>query len=182
MDDVEFQRLLDATVPVILLSETRKSHFLRSIVVFIWTAALLIYALTDGLPMLLWPVLGIGLYFSLLSVWLICFPKCSSLTLSDDNFTVRDFKIKHIYYWRKHPYVWKDNSLFAVKTIAIKSSVIHKKSKVVCSNNVTLLSNYGLSDEQLVRLMNHWRKKALRQKGEGSRAKSIKQRVAAKFS
>ena len=182
MDDIKFQALMNSPSPVMLTAETRNHRIRRSIVVWLWTAALLKYAVTGGLPVFLWPLLVIGAYFSSLSLWLIAFPKCSSLTLTETGFMIRHFKLRQLSFWRKQAYSWKDCSEFKVNKTTSHSSLVQRALEGVRFNDVLLPANYGLAPEQLARLMNQWRKKALRQKTDSADTSKVTERVAAEFS
>lgn len=167
MNETEFQKVLNAEPPIVLMVANRIQIVKDFIMVFLCSLIFLIAILGKALSVVFWIPAIACFYCSLIAIWMIFFPETNSLTLSREGFTVKHIYFWRIHLWRNQNYQWKNVSGFGAKTLTTKSFVATTRGKAVCFDNggpvdIRLSSNYRLTADQLVQLMNHWRNKSLK--------------------
>jgi len=126
-------------------------------VLFFIGTIMLISALHKSDPFSILTIMGLCFMLGgfLRSLRLTIFPKGDSVTITPQDFTIRQR-------WRKKTYEWKDVTEFCVISGFTKRQFA-AFDEIAGKQHVFPTHNYRLTVDQLVKLMNHWRERALQQ-------------------
>jgi hypothetical protein len=177
MNNEDFQRLLNASAPIILVGNTKRPAFKCLLLCGVLTMLcimriIFITSLNIKVPsIIVGPTIMCGMLtiFCLVKVW---FPTLRSLTLNNDCFVLR-------YGARERKYNWKNVSVFTTKRVLPTkifwvdvmmtvfdngaSDKLSEYSRSKKGFTTGIVAIYGPSAEQLAQLMNYRRDKALMQ-------------------